>query len=89
MILQRSGIGPESLEGLRVADASGVPSIPSHDTNATVCAIAERAAEIVRETVRAATATPTTLSYSALTGGVAMEESAQSVRMAPGRRRSP
>ncbi|MFF4899762.1 GMC family oxidoreductase [Streptomyces sp. NPDC001068] len=34
--------------GLRVADASVIPSIPSANTNATVCAIAERAAEMLR-----------------------------------------
>ncbi|WLW57292.1 GMC family oxidoreductase [Streptomyces sp. YU58] len=35
------------LEGLRVADGSVIPSIPSNNTNATVYAIAERAAEFV------------------------------------------
>ncbi|MYT19428.1 NAD(P)-binding protein [Streptomyces sp. SID7760] len=35
------------LEGLRVADASVMPSIPSANTNATVYAIAERAAELL------------------------------------------
>jgi choline dehydrogenase len=33
--------------GLRVADGSVMPSIPSANTNATVYAIAERAAEII------------------------------------------
>ena len=33
--------------GLRVADASVMPSIPSNNTNATVYAIAERAAELI------------------------------------------
>jgi len=35
------------LTGLRVADASVMPSIPSANTNATVLAIAERAAELM------------------------------------------
>ncbi|MFF3559430.1 GMC family oxidoreductase [Streptomyces sp. NPDC002574] len=36
------------VDGLRVADGSVIPSIPSANTNATVCAIAERAAEMLR-----------------------------------------
>ncbi|MFF0025060.1 GMC family oxidoreductase [Streptomyces sp. NPDC004082] len=36
------------LDGLRVADASVIPSIPSSNTNATVFAIAERAADLLR-----------------------------------------
>ncbi|MFE0632928.1 GMC family oxidoreductase [Streptomyces sp. NPDC058864] len=36
------------LRGLRVADGSVIPSIPSNNTNATVCAIAERAADLMR-----------------------------------------
>ncbi|WP_329042686.1 GMC family oxidoreductase N-terminal domain-containing protein [Streptomyces sp. NBC_00178] len=36
------------LDGLRVADASVMPSIPSNNINATVYAIAERAAELMR-----------------------------------------
>jgi choline dehydrogenase len=40
--LRVHGIG-----GLRVADASVMPSIPSGNTNATVYAIAERAAELI------------------------------------------
>jgi choline dehydrogenase len=35
------------INGLRVADASVMPSIPSNNTNATVYAIAERAAELI------------------------------------------
>jgi choline dehydrogenase len=37
------------ITGLRVADASVIPSIPSANTNATVCAIAERAAALISE----------------------------------------
>jgi choline dehydrogenase len=36
------------IAGLRVADASVTPSVVSADTGATVYAIAERAAEIIR-----------------------------------------
>jgi choline dehydrogenase len=36
------------IDGLRVADASVMPSIPGANTNATVLAIAERAAAIIR-----------------------------------------
>jgi choline dehydrogenase len=35
------------IDGLRVADASVMPSIPGANTNATVLAIAERAAAII------------------------------------------
>jgi choline dehydrogenase len=35
------------LDGLRVADASVMPSIPAANTNATVLAIAERAADLI------------------------------------------
>jgi choline dehydrogenase len=35
------------IEGLRVADASVMPSIPGANTNATVLAIAERAAAMI------------------------------------------
>ena len=35
--------------GLRVVDASVMPSLPSNNTLATVYAIAERGAELIRE----------------------------------------
>ena len=35
------------VEGLRVADASVMPSLPGANTNATVLAVAERAAAII------------------------------------------
>jgi choline dehydrogenase len=35
------------LDGLRVADASVIPAIPSANTHATVLAVAERAAELI------------------------------------------
>ena len=38
------------IDGLRVVDASVMPAIPSGNTNATVYAIAERAAEVIRAT---------------------------------------
>ncbi|MGP4045964.1 GMC family oxidoreductase [Streptomyces sp. 2A115] len=44
-----SALRVRGLEGLRVADGSVIPSIPSNNTNATVYAIAERAAEFIRE----------------------------------------
>jgi choline dehydrogenase len=37
------------ISGLRVADASVMPSIPAANTNATVLAIAERAADLITE----------------------------------------
>ncbi|MER6167598.1 GMC family oxidoreductase [Streptomyces violaceorubidus] len=39
------------LAGLRVADGSVIPSIPSNNTNATVYAVAERAAVFLRDAV--------------------------------------
>jgi choline dehydrogenase len=42
--LRVHGIG-----GLRVADASVMPSIPAANTNATVLAIAERAADLIAD----------------------------------------
>ena len=38
------------IDGLRIADASVIPMVPSTNTAATVYALAERAAEMVRET---------------------------------------
>lgn len=43
-----SALRVRGLDGLRVADASVMPAIPSNNTNATVYAIAERAADLVR-----------------------------------------
>ncbi|BAU87404.1 choline dehydrogenase [Streptomyces laurentii] len=43
-----SALRVRGLEGLRVADGSVIPSIPSNNTNATVYAIAERAAALIR-----------------------------------------
>jgi choline dehydrogenase len=37
----------KGVEGLRIADASVMPMIPSANTNATVLAIAERAAALI------------------------------------------
>ncbi len=39
------------IDGLRVADAAVMPSPPAANPNATVLAIAERAADLVRQTV--------------------------------------
>jgi choline dehydrogenase len=36
------------IDGLRVVDASVMPSLPSNNTLATVYAIAERGAEMIR-----------------------------------------
>jgi choline dehydrogenase len=53
---ERSVVDPElrvhGIEGLRVADASVMPSIVSANTNATVLAIAERTASILTSTGR-------------------------------------
>jgi choline dehydrogenase len=43
---------PHGLEGLRIADGSVIPAIPSADTNAPVYAIAERAADLLRRSWR-------------------------------------
>ncbi|MEE4543150.1 GMC family oxidoreductase N-terminal domain-containing protein [Streptomyces sp. V4-01] len=42
-----SALRVHGLDGLRVADASVIPAIPSNNTNATVYAIAERAADLL------------------------------------------
>lgn len=42
------------ITGLRIADASIIPAVPTANTNATVLAIAERAAELVRDGAEAA-----------------------------------
>ncbi|MGW0812754.1 GMC family oxidoreductase [Streptomyces viridiviolaceus] len=44
-----SALRVRGLAGLRVADGSVIPSIPSNNTNATVYAIAERAAALLRD----------------------------------------
>ena len=53
----RIGTGPTAVtdtdlrvhgvDGLRIADASVMPSLPSANTNATVLAIAEKAADLI------------------------------------------
>lgn len=43
-----SDLRVHGLDGLRVADASVIPSVPSSNTNATVYALAERAADLLR-----------------------------------------
>jgi choline dehydrogenase len=45
-----SALRVRGLAGLRVADGSVMPSIPSANTSATVYAIGERAAELIAET---------------------------------------
>jgi choline dehydrogenase len=48
------------ISGLRVADASVMPSAPSANTNATVFAIAERAAHLIQAQSAAAATPPRT-----------------------------
>ncbi|MFI8341862.1 GMC oxidoreductase [Streptomyces sp. NPDC085639] len=45
-VVDPAALRVHGMAGLRVADASVMPSIPSANTNATVYAIAERAAEL-------------------------------------------
>ena len=40
------------LEGLRVIDASVIPSVPSGNINAAVIAVAEKGADLVKEDAR-------------------------------------
>jgi choline dehydrogenase-like flavoprotein len=44
--------GLRGIDGVRIADAAVVAVIPAGNTNATVCAIAERAAQLVLEADR-------------------------------------
>jgi choline dehydrogenase-like flavoprotein len=46
-LVVRAGVTDLAISGLRVADASVMPSIPSANTASTVYAIAERAAEMI------------------------------------------
>ena len=48
-VVDPASLRVRGLSGLRVADASIMPSIPSGNTNATVYAIAERAAELMTD----------------------------------------
>jgi choline dehydrogenase len=43
-----SDLRVHGISGLRVADASVMPTLPSNNTLATVYAIAERAADLIR-----------------------------------------
>lgn len=42
-----SALRVHGVDGLRVADASVIPAIPSNSTDATIYAIAERAADLL------------------------------------------
>ncbi|MFC7649976.1 GMC oxidoreductase [Streptosporangium lutulentum] len=48
MAVVDTGLRVRGIDGLRVADASVMPSVVSANTNATVYAIAERAAALIR-----------------------------------------
>ena len=54
MAVVDTGLRVRGVDGLRVADASVMPSIVSANTNATVYAIAERAAALIQRAMTAA-----------------------------------